>query len=1116
MKVRARIMAVALVVALLISSLAVIPASAATGSAGSSPGTDVRYTQKIVSVLYDNSGSMNSDMKNEYALYALQMLMALLDSRDVLIITPMNRSGSTVTDTSSGYEVDLSGDRDTAIKTALGNSFLSRSPNGGTPGSTIGIAVDELEERGLKDRNNMTAQKDDKEYWLVVLTDGVFNEQSGGLTADEVVESHIEDFPSLRTIFLGLGSDAPDLSNSSLSQRMPFTPYIAKTTNDIVSAMQSVANQLSGRYTLDRSAYTVNGSTVTVDLNRIELSFKSISVIAQNCGVDIVSATYNGSPATISNKCEIVPDSAFGTSMKKGCSAVISGQSNGQNCLTGGQIVINFSGPISIDNLSILAEPALTISPYLEYNDGGTWKRTTMQYVNANLTTGDSIRVGYEVYEQANHTPVDLNKIFGDSSASITYAGKQYKVGDQIPLVVGNNEIGVSVSVMGGAYKLFTSMICIIERNPTYYRVETQTDGIISVSAKEGTAVFTAFADNRALGVGDLNAYDISVSVKKPDGSDASFVQSLESDGKVTVKVTAQRGEYGAYTAELVITSKEFGLSRSAVATLGYYPDSMELKATHQDNITGEENIYKGEYVFLIDGVQCDAAELSKYVLSVNGSTPDETEADISYTVRDDGTIDVSMNAPVTAYGEYTVTVAVEMSDTMKKESVHSIIKAPQSVVVNLVSPESMSLSQYQLTGNEQAVQFEQLFDGVPFDMTNTVATYKLTVGKTDVTKYTAVEGNKLVYVPKAEHFGNSLDAGEYDLTLTVSGVGGETLASATMKFKIKETLYEIIPIDHAGKTSDRFRLEDSPATLYFKVQRDGTPLGEEELRALLESGEIKVTDNKGTFGWQVWLPCGSNTAVEVVDGVAVISFRVTRDWIKPFHTFAAMLIFNGENPVTVDYKGVQATDAITFDKSPVWSYIWRILIILFIIHCILYIIGFFNGKCKSLPSGVFVSASVYDDSDECSFRVVKELNLTFWEKYGWHVARFFPHKKKLWYNQAPVTLNRMQYGYDEVGNLGFLCLNNSTYKVNFDNNGSQTAKKLYEFKSALSKYDGKGAKPRIKGDKPIGSEVRSVLRFEAGAGHIEQKRLTNYPFYGRQDDDGALKFVIFFVPNNR
>ena len=1107
MKKSVRAVAVLTALVCLLTCFSVFPAA----GAGDQKDSDVRYTQKIVSVLYDNSGSMTSDNKNEYALYALQMLMALLDDGDVLVITPMNLNSSTVTNMSAGIEINLAAsNRNAEIKAALtsASSFLSRSPSGGTPGSAISIAVDQLEARGLKNRDNLGNAEKNKEYWLVVLTDGAFNEQTSSYGADAVVESHIKDFPSLRTIYFGLGSDSPDLSGSQLTKKMPFTPYRAASTDDIVSAMQSVANQLSGRYTLESKYYSVNGSTVTVDLNKCELAFKTVSVIAQDCGVTLVSAKHDGKTVNVAQPCVIEPK-GLTDKIKNGYSGVIAGSPY----LSGGKLTLEFSGPVSANKLNILAEPALVIDSYLEYKNGANWEKTTMQYINANLSQNDKIRVGYDVYEQAGGGIVDLSKIFGESKASVTYAGKTYNVGDEIPLVVGNNEIGISVSVMDGAYTMYSSIICIIEQNPTYYRVENKCDEEFSVTTKKAQAVFTVYSNNMPLSAANLSKYDWKVSVKAPDGSDADFKTSVGADGKVTVDVTAARGAYGDYQIDFTITS-EYGISRSASHTVKYYPKSIEIKGTHPESFPKGVTVAESEYTISIDGTQLSAEDLGKYTWELKTYAPGGSEAQTKVTIGADGKIKSVLDVSSGSYGSYETKLKIVVSESFQKEYTHAIKNYPTTVTMNALDKGGYSVSQYQLTVNERPMSFELFSDGQPFVFNNGITTYKVVVGGTDVTQYAVADGNVLKYAPRVEHFSEALSLGEMTVNVSVSCSEAASLnASASNTMKVIETVYKVEPVEHSKKSVDRFRLGSIDAALYFRVLRDGDAMPVDELAACIESGEIKIKDKKGTFGWQIWLPCGKEITTETVGGEPVITFRATRDWIKPLDNFAAMLIFNGDKPVTVEYMGVEGTDAITFTKSPIWSYVWRILLILFIIHCGLYIAGFFNGKCKSLPSGVFVSASLNNNGSDVRFNLT-EINFTFWEKYGWHLARFIPHSKKLWWYHQPdiEDMGDIVYGYFESDSPTFRFNGKGMRKIKTPVAATATKKIFFEYLNDISKYDGKGPVPEPKMKIKV-IDLKNLLQIDGTVPPIPQDTSTPTTFYygkERKPGMGATSFVYF------
>ena len=80
MKTKIRILSFALAMILFAAVLPIGSVSAADG--------ETSYTKnKVVSVLFDNSGSMLENDRWSYAKYALQTLMATLGTNDTLIIT---------------------------------------------------------------------------------------------------------------------------------------------------------------------------------------------------------------------------------------------------------------------------------------------------------------------------------------------------------------------------------------------------------------------------------------------------------------------------------------------------------------------------------------------------------------------------------------------------------------------------------------------------------------------------------------------------------------------------------------------------------------------------------------------------------------------------------------------------------------------------------------------------------------------------------------------------------------------------------------------------------------------------------------------------------------------
>jgi hypothetical protein len=331
----------------------------------------------------------------------------------------------------------------------------------------------------------------------------------------------------------------------------------------------------------------------------------------------------------------------------------------------------------------------------------------------------------------------------------------------------------------------------------------------------------------------------------------------------------------------------------------------------------------------------------------------------------------------------------------------------------------------------------------------------------------------------------------------------------------VTETAFTIVSIEHDKKTFDRFGLHGVDAVLYFQVLRDGVPLPADELSEALQNGSLKLKDEKGTFTGQFWVPAGRDIAVEELDGQPVVSFRVTRDWARPFHSFGAMLLFGNDHPVTASFSGATCTDQFTVPDSSAWSYIWRVLVILFVIHCILYIIGFFNGKCRNHFSGYMVMVSLGSDTSRVAIRHRKMINIKFKDKLLWHIIRFFPNKHGyLWYNQPMLDLpNRTQIGYDENGSFGLFFSKNNIYKVT-TRVGGDVADAFSEYTAKLRRYNGKGQTPRIQ--PTLVADIRNTIGKNFSSDPIPVRRRVGVgDMYGQYDmvrGKETMTKLIFFV----
>ena len=118
---------------------------------------DSEVSKKIISIVYDDSGSMMSGNNYCYSDYALQILTATLEKNDELNIVKMSEYYQ-------NNEIDLSTQTQ---KQNYIDEIRNFSHNGGTPFESVNTARDWLINQSKKNG-------DSADYWLVVITDGAF------------------------------------------------------------------------------------------------------------------------------------------------------------------------------------------------------------------------------------------------------------------------------------------------------------------------------------------------------------------------------------------------------------------------------------------------------------------------------------------------------------------------------------------------------------------------------------------------------------------------------------------------------------------------------------------------------------------------------------------------------------------------------------------------------------------------------------------------------------------------------------------------------------------------------------------------------------------------------
>lgn len=582
-----------------------VPLGTSTPGSTAGSGEEVRYSRKVVSVLYDDSGSMLKSVgdttRAEYAYYGLQVLMAVMNAGDRLMVTPM-------TDRSMSIDLTLSEtDRTGQIETALKGTDGLRNPPGGhlTPVKSIAAAMEKLTQAGMND-----PAKDDGtvEYWFVLLTDGQFNELKSEVELADRLSAYLGKSAAFHMIYFGISDQAWKLLPQDMNNDPAFTGHHAGDGMETVKAMQAIGDQLSGRFALDDSLVHRNGNKLTVDLS-FDFAIRSLSVVAQNAGATVTSAVYrdtNGEePLSISSLCTIPASRALG--LGQGFTGSFARESG---TFGGGQLELTFDQALNRDvSLSVTASPGLYVDAFFLYEEGGTWKEGDRNYISSNMAPGARVKVGYRLLEEGSHREIALSSLPGASSAGVSFGGSNHTLDEALPLQLGQNDFLLSLSLLDRKLSLFSPLRCYIQDNPTFFRVEGSLNDRVDGDPHRNEGVFTVYFENKPLNKKDLAAFQVAVSGRTPAGEAMDLSYTAGADGKLSVPLDLAGKAYGVYTLQVSVTSEK-GVTRQAELSVPHYPDALTLTPDGGNSMS-----------FTAHGLKNNTTSLA-FVLTMTGNEP--------------------------------------------------------------------------------------------------------------------------------------------------------------------------------------------------------------------------------------------------------------------------------------------------------------------------------------------------------------------------------------------------------------------------------------------------------------------------------------------------------------
>lgn len=315
--------------------------------------------ERVVSLVYDDSGSMRNNDRWKYANYALQSLVALLDEKDTFSYVPMSKPNNPL-------NISLTKDKRQTEIEGIGawKTYLN------TPFSAVETAMQSIKKEADIDGK--------REFWLIVLTDGAFNDlEKDKVGGKEQITKQLTDFKkemdvkkiSLHPILITMEED---LGQQEKEQLNTFKEIWKKEINGvtmpssgedgIVKSVNQVAALVANRDPFS-SVESIVKTKVVGEKVEITTPFplKRMTLVRQSPSLSNYQVTQISKPLQLQSSFSIhAPGEAklFGN--------IVHISTENQEVIKPGTYTIEVDRDIEKEGLQVLVEPALnyTVSTY--------------------------------------------------------------------------------------------------------------------------------------------------------------------------------------------------------------------------------------------------------------------------------------------------------------------------------------------------------------------------------------------------------------------------------------------------------------------------------------------------------------------------------------------------------------------------------------------------------------------------------------------------------------------------------------------------------------------------------------------------------------------------------
>ena len=315
--------------------------------------------QRVVSLVYDDSGSMRNNDRWKYANYALQSLIALLDERDMFSYVSMSHPAE-------------------EISVSLGNNkrqgeidkIQTWNESANTPFQSVETAIQSIKRQAKVNEN--------REFWLIVITDGAFNElEKQGDSEKKRISETLSKFKeemetkkiSLHAVFITMEEN---LGAQEQIQMNIFKDIWKQQTNGIVlptrgedGVIHSV-NQAAA-FIANRDPFSSVEEAVKTNIvgNKIEITtpfpLKRITLVDQSSQKVPYRIQNIKGPLQLQSKFSIQAPAGMG--LYGGITHIMS---KNNAVIEPGSYILEIDQVVSKENMKVLVEPALdyTVSTY--------------------------------------------------------------------------------------------------------------------------------------------------------------------------------------------------------------------------------------------------------------------------------------------------------------------------------------------------------------------------------------------------------------------------------------------------------------------------------------------------------------------------------------------------------------------------------------------------------------------------------------------------------------------------------------------------------------------------------------------------------------------------------